>query len=46
MEFGAQKVAAGLLEALPAVPEMAPEMALEMEQGTALSNQWVSSFPL
>ena len=50
MEFGVQKVAAGVSEAALAEPEMAPEMALERalvrEPGTALLSLWALSFQL
>ena len=48
MDFGVQEVVAEAPQALLAVPEMAPEMELEMEPakvlGTALLNQWALSF--
>ena len=48
MDFGVQEVVAEAPQALLAVPEMAPEMELEMELvralGTAPLNQWALSF--
>ena len=44
MEFGVQKVAAGAPEALWVEPDMALEMALVREPGTALLSLWAMSF--
>ena len=48
MDFGVREVVAEASQALPAAPEMAPEMELEMEParviGTAPLNQWALSF--
>ena len=44
MEFGVRKVAAGAPEALLAALEMALEMELGREPGTALLSLWALSF--
>ena len=46
MEFGVRKVAAGAPEALLAALEMALEMELGREPGTALLSLWALSFQL